>query len=158
MIVAMKPLQERLDKQDRVVEDLTKQLSSIRLDMDSLKAAPVGYHVNYSALQQQVAGLAGVGNEDPRDVEGSNSEAEYDDKDRVIKMCALGRKIIGFTPIEPRMLQLQIQSFGARDIEEAKLMEVKSYLKCEMKVKPSDIEKLSIFRIFPPAREDWNTL
>ena len=38
------------------------------------------------------------------------------------------------------------------------MMEVKSYLKCEMKVKPSDIEKLSIVRIFPPAREDWNTL
>ena len=37
-------------------------------------------------------------------------------------------------------------------------MEIKSYLKCEMKVKPSDIEKLDIVRIFPPAKENWNVL
>lgn len=73
-------------------------------------------------------------------------------------MCSAGRKIIGFTPIEPRMLDLQIQSYGARNMEEAMLMEVKSYLKCEMKVQPSVIEKLDIVRIFHPAKENWNVL
>ena len=37
-------------------------------------------------------------------------------------------------------------------------MEIKSYLKCEMKMLPSDIEKLNITRIFPPAKQDWNVL
>ena len=37
-------------------------------------------------------------------------------------------------------------------------MEIKSYLKCEMKMKPSDIEKLDIVNIFPPAKENWNVL
>ena len=59
---------------------------------------------------------------------------------------------------EPRMLEMQMQSYGAKDIEEAKLMEVKSYLKCEMKMLPSVIEKLNFVRIFPPTREDWNVL
>ena len=49
-------------------------------------------------------------------------------------------------------------SYGAKNLEEAMLMEVKSYLKCEMKVKPWQIEQLNIVRIFPPAREDWDTL
>ena len=51
-----------------------------------------------------------------------------------------------------------MNSYGARNLEEAMLMEVKSYLKCEMKVRVRDIEKLDIVRIFPPAKEDWNTL
>ena len=70
-------------------------------------------------------------------------------------MCADARRVIGLTPIDQRMLELQMQSFGARDKEEAMLMEVKSFLKCEMKVKPSEIEKLDIVRIFHPARENW---
>jgi hypothetical protein len=38
------------------------------------------------------------------------------------------------------------------------LMEIKSYLKCEMKVRPFDIDKLDIVRIFHPAKENWNVL
>ena len=73
-------------------------------------------------------------------------------------MCEAGRKVIGFSPIEPRMLDIQIQSYGAKNQEEAMLMEIKSYLKCEMKVRPSDIDTLDIVRIFPPAKENWNVL
>ena len=35
---------------------------------------------------------------------------------------------------------------------------IKSYMKCEMKVPPSEIEKLEIVRVVHPAKEDWNTL
>ena len=56
------------------------------------------------------------------------------------------------------MLDLQIQSFWAKNMEEAMLMEVKSYLKCEMKVNPSEIEKLDIVRICHTAEENWNVL
>ena len=66
--------------------------------------------------------------------------------------------MVGFSPIEPRMLELQIQSFGAKVQEEAMLMEIKSYLRCEMKVKPSDINNLDIVKIFPPAKDNWNVL
>ena len=74
----------------------------------------------------------------------------------VREKCAAGRRVVGFTPIEQRMLQ--IRSYGAKSLEEAMLMEIKSYLKCELKIRPSDIEKLDIVKIFHPAKQDWNVL
>ena len=73
-------------------------------------------------------------------------------------LCAAARKVVGFSPIEPKMLKIQMEGFGAKDLQEAVLMEIKLYLKCEMKMPPSEIEKLEIIRIFPLARDDWNVL
>ena len=77
---------------------------------------------------------------------------------RIGDICADARRVIGLTPIEPRMLELQKRCYGAKSEEEAMMMEVKSYLKCEMKVRPSEIEKLDIVRIFHPAKDDWDVL
>ena len=78
---------------------------------------------------------------------------------KVQELCAGAKKIVGFTPIEPRMLTMQMESYGAKDQAEAMQMEIKSYLKCEMKMLPSEIEKLDIIKIFPPSgQDDWNTL
>ena len=76
----------------------------------------------------------------------------------IMEICSAARKVIGFTPIEPRMLELQMKCYGANDLEEAKLMEIKSYLKCELKVPPSVINSLDIIKIFPPAKDHWNVL
>ena len=73
-------------------------------------------------------------------------------------MCSSARRVVGFTPIEPRMLEMQMLSYGAKDMEEAKLMEIKSYLKCEMKMRSVDIEKLDFVKIFPPAKDNWSVL
>ena len=54
-------------------------------------------------------------------------------------MCR--RRVIGFTPIELRMLDLKMQRYGAENMDEAKLMEIKSYLEREMKMRCYDIEK-----------------
>ena len=43
-------------------------------------------------------------------------------------------------------------------MEEAKLMEIKSYLKFELKIRPSEIKNLDIVKIYPQTREDWNVL
>jgi hypothetical protein len=88
--------------------------------------------------------------------QGHGVQEQISDEKR--DLCSAARKVVGFTPIVPRMLEIQLQSYGAKDMEEAMLMEVKSYLKCEMKMLPSVIEKLNFVRIFPPAREDWNVL
>ena len=79
-------------------------------------------------------------------------------RERVRKICSNARRVIGLTPIEPRMLEIQMKSYGAKDIQQAMVMEVKNYLKCEMKVKQSVVEELDIVNIFHPAKDDWNTL
>ena len=73
-------------------------------------------------------------------------------------LCSRARKVIGFSPIEPRMLDIQMNSYGAKDLQEAMLQEVKSYLKCELKIPPSTIQNLDFVRIFPPAKQDWKVL
>ena len=37
-------------------------------------------------------------------------------------------------------------------------MEIKCYMNCDMMVRPSDIDKLDIVRVFHPAKENWNVL
>ena len=44
-----------------------------------------------------------------------------DQTDRVKQICSNARKVIGLSPIEPRMLEIQMQSYGAKDIQEAML-------------------------------------
>ena len=51
-----------------------------------------------------------------------------------------------------------MKSYGAKDKDEAMMMEVKSYLVCELRMLPSEVEKLYIRRIFPSARENWKIL
>ena len=88
-----------------------------------------------------------------------NSAGERNDISvRTVEMCAGARRVIGFTPIELRMLDLKMQRYGADNMDEVKLMEINSYLNCEMKMRCYDIEKLDIVNIFPPAKENWNVM
>ena len=101
--------------------------------------------------QEPVVGLsAGDG--------GNEVHSDRDLLQQTKNVCAAARRVVGLTPIEPRMLDIQIQSYGAQNKQEAMLQEVKSYLKCEMKLPPSVIEKLDIVNVFHPAKDDWNTL
>ena len=71
-------------------------------------------------------------------VEVLQGEHKGDEK-KLREICARSRRTIGLTPVEPFMLEIQKRSYGAKTEEEAMVMEVKNYLKCEMKVRPSVI-------------------
>jgi hypothetical protein len=162
---AVKEVEERLGLQEKVNEELSRQLNSLVKNMEALQASvndqkafpalpvPRNHHISDMGLGES------CGRGDRVVTGGRVTEGSTEDCNRRIEeMCAAGRRVVGFSPIEPRMLDLQIQSYGARNLEEAMLMEIKSYLKCEMKVQPSEIEKLDIVRIFHPAKENWNVL
>ena len=148
---AIKPLKDRIEAQEKVNKDLYKQLK---------------------ALQDQV-NLQEKGTTDPELPEPRPNVQEWDarrlytpvstvDQEennvRMQNLCSGARKVIGFSPIEPRMLDIQMNSYGAKDLQEAMLFEVKSYLKCELKISPSAIQRLDFVRIFPPAKQDWKVL
>ena len=47
-----------------------------------------------------------------------------DHSKNVFDICDQARRTIGFIPIEPRILELQMQSIGPKTMEEVKLMEI----------------------------------
>ena len=143
----MKPVQDRLEQQEVANKKLFEQVKELEKEVEILKAELKSGPV-FPVLQTPSRERS----RNDRGLEENNYQK------RVEEMCAAGRRIIGFSPIEPRMIELQMQSYGAQNQEEAMQMEVKSYLKCELKLKPSEIENLDIVRIFPPAKESWNVL
>ena len=153
---AIQPVEDRLARQEKETEGLGQQICTLMKEMEELKSESK----NRQETPNPVSVEPTIALETYADVVGKGSQQEEDREynRRVQEICNYGRKIIGFTPIEPRMLELQIQSFGAKSEEEAMRMEIHSYWKCEMKIKPSEIEKVEIVRIFHPSKEDWDTL
>ena len=157
VMAALEPLEERMNRQEEASEEITRQFSSIMKEVERLKVTAS----NFPALTGPSSTVS------ERIVSRGYSRMEramYCDNDMkanmegIRDMCAAARKVVGFSPIEPKMLKIQMEGFGAKDLQEAVLMEIKLYLKCEMEMPPSEIEKLEIIRIFPPARDDWNVL
>ena len=171
VFTVLKPLQDKLDRQERVVEELTMQLTSVMKEMETLRGSvsnrpgfpilqqPASHQPTSQPVQEQAAhGQAQQAVQVAGHVRGGRQEESDAARHNIQQICSNARRVIGLAPIEPRMLEIQIQSYGAKDIQEAMLMEVKNYLKCEMKVKPSVIEELDIVKVFHPAKDDWNTL
>ena len=144
------PLKERLQKQEMATSDLNKQFSEVLKEVRALRetsnfqqfpSLPESGTLNTFFRGNSVAQL--------QDTRNNPEHAR-----KVQDLCADARKVVGFTPIEPRMLELQMNSYGAENLDQAMHMEVKSYLKCEMKMYPSDIQKLDIVRVFPAHSGD----
>ena len=166
IMALLQPVEDRLVQQEKITEELSRKVTIFMKKMQDLKMTTKNLE-DFAALAAQATGVKRVFREGEKgrqnlwsskvqeDID-TNSDEDY--KEDVRDLCASGRRVIGFTPIEPRMLDLQMRSYGAKNLEEAILMEIKSYLKCELKVRPSDIEKLDIVKIFPPAKENWNVL
>ena len=154
---AVKEVDERLVAQEKISQDLGKQIQSIMSELTTLKK---GKETSRSGLPAQVVeeGVGAVGHGEGAVVSDTSTSDGLSDRGKILEICSKARKIVGFSPIEPRMLDIQMRAYGAQNVEEAMIMEVKSYLKCEMKVPQSEIEKLDIVRIFPPAKESWDTL
>ena len=178
---AILPVEERLELQEKTSQGLGTQIQRLVTNMAALQGevksikdypalpGPSAGEIAARAsggglLASRAVGAAGLATD--RVVEslmeaanGASGQGEAnEDYRKVLDICSKARRIIGFTPIEPRMLDIQMNSYGAKTMEEAMFMEIQSYLKCEMKVKPSDVDKLDIVRIFPPAKENWDTL
>ena len=151
----MKPLEERLDMQEKTNMEMSRQFITIKEELEALKKVMNGQE--FPSLPSANSGPVFPRLELTRTLISSEDNLGAAEGE-IKQMCADARRVIGLTPISPRMLELQINSYGAKDKEEAMLMEVKSFLKCEMKVKPSEIEKLDIVRVFHPARDNWNVL
>ena len=161
---AVEPVKERLDDQEKTCQGLGTQIQNLMTELAGLKGEvqTIKDFPNLSVAGASVTRSCSMTTGGDRicdkkvievDIDTTESEGnDNDDRRKVLEICSRARRIIGFQPIEPRMIELQKVAYGAKDTEEAMIMEIKSYLKCEMKVRPHDIEKLEIVRIFPPSQ------
>ena len=127
----MKPLEERLDMQEKTNMEMSRQFITIKEELEALKKVMNGQE--FPSLPSANSGPVFPRLELTRTLISSEDNLGAAEGE-IKQMCADARRVIGLTPISPRMLELQINSYGAKDKEEAMLMEVKSFLKCEMKV------------------------
>ena len=146
VLTAVVPLQDRLYTQERETSELREQFSKVVEEVKSLRES-IKTTEDFPSLPK----YRNPNGFYPRNKSQLDSEAPTNNEHirQVQELCTSARKVIGLTPIEPRMLELQMQSFGAKDYNQAMIMEVESYLKCEMKMRPTDIKKLDIVRVFP---------
>ena len=137
---AVKEVDERLVAQEKISQDLGKQIQSIMSELTTLKK---GKETSRSGLPVQAGeeGVGAVGHGEGAVVSDTSTGDGLSDRGKILEICSKARKIVGFSPIEPRMLDIQMRAYGAQNVEEAMIMEVKSYLKCEMKVPQSEIER-----------------
>ena len=156
--VALEPFKERLEAQEKATQDLRLQLNRVIDEVETLKDRSKISDFQFPPLTKATSSL--LSTNFGLSAKSNSDISESDQADKTQQLCSKARRIVGFKPIEPRMLRIQMDSYGARDLEEAKLMEIKSYLKCEMKMPPSEISKLDIFKIFsPPGQlDEFDTL
>lgn len=153
---ATKVVEDKLELKEKVNRELYSKLNSLTKELEDLKQQqqlkqdfpeiPLPKVQDHHFPAQSIE-------ESP----GSQGNKKVIIEER-LELCTGARKIIGFSPITPRMLEIQIQSFGAKNLEQAMMMEIKSYMKCEMRMLSSEIEQLNMVRIFPPAKENWTVL
>ena len=80
-----------------------------------------------------------------------------DDTSDALKVLQEAKKVLGFSPISKEHLDYLKELHSIDDDFEAKKTSIQEFLQFEMKIPRSTIEKFSIIRIFPPAKQ-INTL
>ena len=89
-----------------------------------------------------------------------------DNDNRVKQIIREAKKVVGMKPIDKAHIQHTMRRNRETDddMDEDERWEkaldetVKAFLKYEMKMKSEDLEQLQIVNIFPPAKEEWNTV
>ena len=167
---AVEPLKEELRLQVKETTELRQETNDLKCkfeavmkEVETLKETSKQYKSDQYPCLPEASNLSRLlkfgAKATPTTSNSSTGIKDPEYNRKVYDLCTEARKIVGFTPIEPRMLAMQMDSFGAQTQEQAMHMEIKSYLKCELKMLPSEVQKLDILDISPPpGRQERDTL
>ena len=148
------------------VRDMREELKSrqeVRSYADrAAQPRGAGVAVLTGANSVPIGGVLGRGGGGKGEGEG---EEEEEEKKRIRGLMDRARKVIGLKPIDKRHVEQMLRRLEVVEgeteeemKERAKLAAVKLFFKDEMRMKEENMEALTIVKIFPPAKEDWNTL
>ena len=160
LTVAISKVSDRQDSMEEDQKEMRSTMSAMQEQLDSLtrektvsdrskQAGPLTYA---AAAAQLPPGTSSphLPRKDP-----VNGEAGGSMDPEVAEIIDRARRTVGLSRIDSDDLirMRQVQFGGATNEEEEKLLAVKEYLKCELKIRSEDIEKMEIENIFVPAKE-----
>ena len=143
------PVNERVKQVESVQEHMEDQIKVMSEELKELR----------EQLYAKTSGSQSVpDNYPPKSISrGSGSESSSvgqssDMTSELLEIISLGRRTIGLHKIDEADLERmrQDQYGGAKTEEEERLLAVKEYLKCELKIDSETIESMEIERIFSP--------
>ena len=121
---SIQPL-ERLESQEKVNQELYKKLDLMSKEVNLLKEK-LGDQPSFPALpepasQQDYQSRRRLWGEVNRERRTGIRRHEEENNMAVMKktVCTLARRILSFSRMEPRMLEIQVQSYGAKDLEKS---------------------------------------
>ena len=145
VLAALEPVHQRQEKLEEDQKYLHEKLNAMLKDISDLKLKSSG---DCNARSGQI-----------RKATISNSENAQNDlrngSDKELEIVCAARRTVGLQNIFPADLKKHV---GSGDENEAMLHVIKEYMVEEMKVSEELIDELEVERVFPSAREHWNTL
>ena len=110
-------------------------------------------------------GTAVLGGDTAQALDFAGGDQVKEERERIGDLLAGARRGIGLKPIDKRHVEKvmkrldEVEGETSEEKEErARLQAVTDFFKYEMRMKSEDMEELAIVKIFPPAKEEWNTL
>ena len=155
-------LRELKEREGEKVRNLVGEVKELREKLESKQESrSYAATVEHSGRRPAVPALTGA-NSVPI---GGGVRLEQEERQRIRGLFSHARKVIGLRPIErshvdkvnKRLEEVEGESEKERQ-ERAKMQAVKDFFKYEMRMRPDDMEKLEIVKIFPPAKDEWDVL
>ena len=148
VIAVIEPISLRQEKMEVEYKLLKDQLKEIMNEFTDLKKK--------CGIDDQLLGST-VHNVTYGDEEDS-IEIKEKEISEVEDIVSSARRTVGLQCVYQEDVERQTRLYGAKDETEARIMAAKEFLWCEMKVSGKVFDRMEVVKIFPTARDNWNTL
>ena len=159
---AIKPIQERILEVEQDQVNIKEQFSNLLQELKEIKEQmrPSGGFPELARTQIPRLGNAGSTKfSSLEDTIQENLHKAVNPETREIRQIATeARKIIGLHNISKEDVERVSRISGAQDEQGAYLEAVKEFFKLEMRIGQDEFDRLGVKHVFPPAKEQWDTL
>jgi hypothetical protein len=145
------PMKDKQEQLEQVQSDMQRGFSEVMAEVKDIRKqlanTRVESHVSTSSSSGQLPSYSQAAPAVPTHHESVD--------DKLNEIISLGRRTVGLSRIDHEdLVRMRQEPFGgAQSEEEERLLAVREFLKCEMKLDSDAKEQMEIERIFPPARK-----
>ena len=152
-----------VDKLDVVKTELSTAIQGISKRQDKLESEQSEIRAEQSSIRDQVSSLSRKLDKmqnsstpvDPKSSAQGKSplpDCTEQEKDKALELLETARKTVSLYPFNQSDIDFELKR-GAKDINEAKLWAVQTYLRCEMNIRSHILQTFTIENIFPPKSQ-----